>query len=149
MYDWQCSLSTSLYKYSNDDSKEKSHEKWYNDISRLNFSVTACIRIQQHLSGFRRNPEKQGYMWSFTQVLGSPYGSCHINITFQYCGCHKTACRLHKQSGRLLEPACDYAQTVTKLHWTRIEWLANLWLSQQTDLKPNSQRRTDVIHISI
>ena len=50
---------------------------------------------------------------------------------------------------RLLEPARDYAQTVTKLRWTRIERLANLWLSQQTDLKPNSRRRADVVHISI
>jgi hypothetical protein len=43
-------------------SKVKSHEKRYNDIYRLIFSVTACIRIQLHLSKFRKNSEKQGYM---------------------------------------------------------------------------------------
>ena len=62
-----------FYKYSNDHSKEKLHEKQYNDISRLSFSVTACIRIQQHLSRFRKKPEKQGHMWSFAQVYGSIY----------------------------------------------------------------------------
>jgi hypothetical protein len=38
-------------------SKVKSHEKRYNDIYRLIFSVTACIRIQLHLSEFRRNKD--------------------------------------------------------------------------------------------
>jgi hypothetical protein len=43
-------------------SQMKSHEKRYNDIYRLIFSVTACIIIQLHLSEFRKNSEKQGYM---------------------------------------------------------------------------------------
>jgi hypothetical protein len=44
------------------DHKMKLHEKRYNDIHRLSFSVTACIGIQLHLSKFRKNSEKQGYM---------------------------------------------------------------------------------------
>jgi hypothetical protein len=43
-------------------SQMKSHEKRYNDIYRLSFSVTACIGIQLHLSEFRKHSEKQGYM---------------------------------------------------------------------------------------
>jgi hypothetical protein len=42
--------------------KLKSHKRRYNDIYRLIFSVTTCIGIQSHLSEFRRNLEKQGYM---------------------------------------------------------------------------------------
>ena len=51
--------NTKFYKYSTCHSKEKSHERRYNDIYRLRFSVTTCIRIQSHLSEFTRNVWKR------------------------------------------------------------------------------------------
>ena len=108
-----------FYKYSNDHSKEKSHEKQYNDISRLSFSVTACIRIQQHLSRFRKKPEKQGHMWSFAQVFGS---KLLLTVSTQHFS-FVVAMRLHVDN---TNKAGDYLRTSKSrcclLTHSRLRW---------------------------
>ena len=63
VYDQQCDLSTTFIRFERFLQvcyfvRMKSHEKRYNDISRLSFNVTACIWIQLHLVGFRKNRHK-------------------------------------------------------------------------------------------
>ena len=70
------------FVYTCSDKKEKSHEKRYNDISRLNFSVTACIWIQQHLSEFWKKPREKRIYVILCTGLGLNIHLATINTTF-------------------------------------------------------------------